>query len=61
MNRYSIGLAVAFALSGQALAAGTDGQRLASPSKLQEGEVRWTFRLQTGGRTVLRYSMQRSD
>jgi hypothetical protein len=29
MNRYSIGLAVAFALSGQALGASTDGQRLA--------------------------------
>jgi hypothetical protein len=29
MNRYSIGLAVAFALSGPALAASTDGQRLA--------------------------------
>ena len=29
MNRYGIGLAVAFALSGQALAASPEGQRLA--------------------------------
>ena len=28
---------------------------------LKDGNVQWTFRLKPGGRTVLRYSMQRSD
>lgn len=41
-----------------------EGFRIVSETRshtLKEGEVRWTFRLRPGGRTVLRYSMQRSD
>ena len=35
--------------------------RESRPHTRKDGEVRWTFRLQPGARTVLRYSMQRSD
>jgi hypothetical protein len=41
-----------------------EGFRIVRESRshtMKEGEVRWTFRLRPGGRTVLRYSMQRSD
>ena len=40
-----------------------EGFRIVRESRshtLKEGEVRWTFRLRPGGRTVLRYSMQRT-
>jgi hypothetical protein len=36
--------------------------RIAQESRahtLKDGDIRWTFRLQPGGRAVLRYSMQR--
>jgi hypothetical protein len=41
-----------------------EGFRIVSESRshtFKEGEMRWTFRLRPGARTVLRYSMQRSD
>ena len=41
-----------------------EGFRIVGESRshtLKEGDVRWTFRLRPGGRTVLRYSMQRSE
>jgi hypothetical protein len=41
-----------------------EGFRIVSESRshtLKEGTVRWTFRLKPGARSVLRYSMQRSE